>query len=129
MGSRKAAAAKMAAKQASVFFGKPLTETQQPPRPESASQSTVGARRTASLEVSRFCSQISWSDTFRVQLPADTTSSCAKSVPVLASSSLAVSVLAVFSITKPVVEAEAELLRFSTLVRHCVSSDLVVGDI
>ena len=48
---------------------------------------------------------------------------CCARVPVsvLASSSLAVSVLAVFLITTPVVEAEAELLTFSTLVRHCVS--------
>ena len=50
----------------------------------------------------RFCSQISWPGTFRVQLPVGATSSCAKPVAVLASScSLATPVLAVFFSTAP----------------------------
>ena len=72
--------------------------------------------------VSRFCSQISWPGTFRVQLPVGATSSCAKPVAVLASSCSRAPVVAVFLITKPVVEAEAELVTLSTLVRHWVSS-------
>ena len=62
------------------------------------------------------------------------TSSCAKPVAVLASScTLAVPVVAVFLITRPVEEAEAELVTLSTLVRHSVSSadlqHLVVGGV
>ena len=57
-----------------------------------------------------------------------------KPVAVLASScTLAVPVVAVFLITRPVEEAEAELVTLSTLVRHSVSSadlqHLVVGGV